>query len=389
MLCDQAGELLSAYLDGELPSQEALFLEKHLRACPACTGRLGELRQVRAVLASLEAVVPPARFHADLHQRLVAAAPVRGGRVVAIGRKSIWRPASRWVAAAAAAAVMAVSAGSYYMQIANTRPNEIAVADGVGTDSNVTVSPAPGDSTSTPVVPKPVVPALTAPTPAKSNGNSGSDQGAAQSGSQSESATAVGNTSAPSKTPAGSSDNGVKPPEPSRNDGVNMAEQHPTTGVSQPVATSTPAPPAVQGPFLIYRAQISLQAKADDATWLRLVTISQDFNGTFNSLGVFPQANGERITKVILRVPNDKYKDAKARILAIAPSLSVTEIGPTDVTAQINLLQQQMAELIQESTQLKGAQLDSAQRDIAAKQADLANYYDQARLATIEVSIVE
>jgi anti-sigma factor RsiW len=43
MSCDQS-QLLSAYLDGELPSAEAVRIEEHLATCPACSAEADELR---------------------------------------------------------------------------------------------------------------------------------------------------------------------------------------------------------------------------------------------------------------------------------------------------------------------------------------------------------
>jgi len=43
MSCDQS-QLLSAYLDGELPPAEAARLSEHLAACPACSAEADELR---------------------------------------------------------------------------------------------------------------------------------------------------------------------------------------------------------------------------------------------------------------------------------------------------------------------------------------------------------
>jgi len=43
MPCDQS-QLLSAYLDGELPAAEAARVQAHLAACPACSAEADELR---------------------------------------------------------------------------------------------------------------------------------------------------------------------------------------------------------------------------------------------------------------------------------------------------------------------------------------------------------
>lgn len=44
MQCHEASELLSTYMDGELPSQARLALEEHLRTCNLCSQELAALR---------------------------------------------------------------------------------------------------------------------------------------------------------------------------------------------------------------------------------------------------------------------------------------------------------------------------------------------------------
>lgn len=52
-------ELLSAYLDDEVPLVEARALESHLQTCLACRGKLRELRGVVHQLSGLERPAPP------------------------------------------------------------------------------------------------------------------------------------------------------------------------------------------------------------------------------------------------------------------------------------------------------------------------------------------
>jgi anti-sigma factor RsiW len=49
--CTDRGELLSAFIDGELASAEVAELTKHLMTCPACLQRLAELGALRSALA--------------------------------------------------------------------------------------------------------------------------------------------------------------------------------------------------------------------------------------------------------------------------------------------------------------------------------------------------
>jgi anti-sigma factor (TIGR02949 family) len=57
MTCDQARQLLHAYLDGELDLPAALQLEQHLVDCPACT------RELEAAQAASSAVSQTAVYH--------------------------------------------------------------------------------------------------------------------------------------------------------------------------------------------------------------------------------------------------------------------------------------------------------------------------------------
>lgn len=53
------GELLSAYLDGELVSDEHNRVVSHLHACESCRGELSELHHARASVRALPTVEAP------------------------------------------------------------------------------------------------------------------------------------------------------------------------------------------------------------------------------------------------------------------------------------------------------------------------------------------
>jgi anti-sigma factor RsiW len=44
LVCQQAIELLTEYLEGTLPRQQRRRLEKHLAGCPNCSGYLEQMR---------------------------------------------------------------------------------------------------------------------------------------------------------------------------------------------------------------------------------------------------------------------------------------------------------------------------------------------------------
>jgi hypothetical protein len=58
----RVGELLSAYIDGELSIEEATLVERHLRDCSTCTQDLETLRQTVNLVQQLPAISPPRSF---------------------------------------------------------------------------------------------------------------------------------------------------------------------------------------------------------------------------------------------------------------------------------------------------------------------------------------
>jgi anti-sigma factor RsiW len=76
-----AGEVLSAYFDGELPVEDRRHVEAHLRGCAACRAALREYHGTSALLHTLAAQPVPEKLGRDLRRRLPTAAkavPYRG-----------------------------------------------------------------------------------------------------------------------------------------------------------------------------------------------------------------------------------------------------------------------------------------------------------------------
>jgi len=108
--CQVYEVMLSAYIDGELSSQDKEALEAHLATCDSCRSALSELRAVKAALASVpEEEVPP-----GLHEMIMCSAMLakRGFFARLSERLSKWT-VRQWVPAIAAAMVlvMFISAG--------------------------------------------------------------------------------------------------------------------------------------------------------------------------------------------------------------------------------------------------------------------------------------
>lgn len=90
--------LMNEYLDGVLDSQQAAEVESHLSSCPACAGRLAELRLVFSALENL----PEAPLSRDL------VAPVLQAIERPIGQHTSGLPALRTAALAQALAALAL-----------------------------------------------------------------------------------------------------------------------------------------------------------------------------------------------------------------------------------------------------------------------------------------
>lgn len=71
-------DLLSAYLDRELPAREAARVEEHLAACPGCRARLGGLARVVDALARLERAAPPPALAQHVERRVALEVDRRG-----------------------------------------------------------------------------------------------------------------------------------------------------------------------------------------------------------------------------------------------------------------------------------------------------------------------
>lgn len=70
MHCHQVQNLLSEYLDGELPVEQARSLEAHARSCSDCAKVLADLRGVISELHSLPALSAPLALHSSVMRRV-------------------------------------------------------------------------------------------------------------------------------------------------------------------------------------------------------------------------------------------------------------------------------------------------------------------------------
>src|SRR5215217_3965191 len=125
MNCAATRERLSAYVDGELPPDEAAAVAEHLTSCAACALEYGAvLETVRTLREGLVRHRAPdvlrARVRAAIRdERSAPAAPVR----------RTW--GAPWRAIAAALAVAVGSSGLTWVAGVGRRPSEPAVAEEV------------------------------------------------------------------------------------------------------------------------------------------------------------------------------------------------------------------------------------------------------------------
>ncbi|WP_083906121.1 DUF4349 domain-containing protein [Desulfurispora thermophila] len=159
MDCNQICELLSEYIDHQLPPSMAATVEEHLAKCPGCKKEYMELRRVVESLRNLPAVLPPQEFHHRLHQALSVQYTLTGSSA----SSGFWSrlAKSKWFKTAAVAAVALLSFGMFNLSdfrrepVAKSPQSTVAERQGTagekalsGSGSGVTESQPPTQSTS-------------------------------------------------------------------------------------------------------------------------------------------------------------------------------------------------------------------------------------------------
>jgi anti-sigma factor RsiW len=66
IVCQQAVELVTDYLEGALPRRDRRRFERHLRACPNCTAYVEQIRITIVLMGSVEADELTAEAREDL-----------------------------------------------------------------------------------------------------------------------------------------------------------------------------------------------------------------------------------------------------------------------------------------------------------------------------------
>ena len=121
--CDEALELISAGVDGELTAEETRILEEHLDHCQACRALLEELRSIHEEMSGLNVPAPAGLAEGVMErvraEKVVPMKPVRSAR-------KRWRT---WAASAAVFAVVLLGAGTLRHEAAPAA-NEATAAQG-------------------------------------------------------------------------------------------------------------------------------------------------------------------------------------------------------------------------------------------------------------------
>jgi hypothetical protein len=124
MTCEQLEERLSDWLDHDVDPATRTMMERHVAACAQCTALVADLASIRRDAASLPELVPSRDLWPEIEARIQA--PVisldqpRAARA-ASGRSGLRRA---WWLGAAAAGLVAVTAGVTYYMTMQTTPHD-------------------------------------------------------------------------------------------------------------------------------------------------------------------------------------------------------------------------------------------------------------------------
>lgn len=129
MNCGKVQNLLSCYIDRELPGMDMLSIQRHLDVCPECQQEYQTLLQVKRLLSEMPTVTPSDTLEERLLNSLPRAAAPAHRWALPIPRR-IMRPL------ALAAAIGAISLGAWYLGVQARSPmeNELVTAAGVASE---------------------------------------------------------------------------------------------------------------------------------------------------------------------------------------------------------------------------------------------------------------
>ncbi|GIV17543.1 MAG: hypothetical protein KatS3mg022_2978 [Armatimonadota bacterium] len=117
MNCSKVQNLLSCYIDRELPGVDMLAIQRHLDRCIECRREHQSLLQVKRLLSEMPVVSPPLSLEERLVEK-VCHSPV------AVNRWSLPIPRRLVRPLAAAAALGAITLGAWYLGVQARSPVE-------------------------------------------------------------------------------------------------------------------------------------------------------------------------------------------------------------------------------------------------------------------------
>lgn len=139
--CDLMCERLAAYLEGDLTPAEMAEADPHLAECASCRETLAELRVISAEAATMPPLTPSRDLWSGIEARI--STPVTAfGSASAVVRRA---PRRRWQYAMAAAALIAVTAGTTYFLVPRigTVAPQVATRTAVPVRDSAAATPAP------------------------------------------------------------------------------------------------------------------------------------------------------------------------------------------------------------------------------------------------------
>jgi hypothetical protein len=159
MTCDQLDERLSEWLENDVDLATRTMLERHVSTCARCTALVADLAMIRREAASLPELVPSRDLWPEIEARIQA--PVisleQSRMAPAASRRGSMRRA--WWLGAAAAALVAVTAGvTYYMTI-QVQPEAIVAGTSTSVPTPNSAAPAVIPETPAPLAAAPEQPA--------------------------------------------------------------------------------------------------------------------------------------------------------------------------------------------------------------------------------------
>lgn len=139
--CDLMCERLAAYLEDDLTPAEQAEADRHLMECASCRETLAELRAIAAGASSMPLLTPSRDLWSGIESRISTPVTALGGASAVVRRA----PPRQWQYAMAAAALIAVTAGTTYFFVtrSGTVAPQVAARTAAPARNSAVATPAP------------------------------------------------------------------------------------------------------------------------------------------------------------------------------------------------------------------------------------------------------